>query len=201
MLTELEAVNLMLDLIGETPVGSIESVPTLPDADRALRFLRRSSKEVQGKGWHCNRISTDVTPDTNGYIAVGSTWLRVDTTYTGTEINATVRTSSGTRYLFNLDENTFIWPTGTTVAVEYIEYLDFENLTPTLQDYIAAKAAVVFQQAVVTSAELDKAAKEQAQLAWIELQEAEAESEDLNVLTNNDHALMITWRRSRFWGR
>ena len=201
MQTELEAVNLMLDLIGETPVGSIESVPTLPDADRALRFLRRSSKEVQGKGWHCNRISTDVTPDTNGYIQVGSTWLRVDTVYTGTEINATVRIKDGTRYLYNLDANTFIWPTGTTVAVEYVEYLDFDDLTPTLQDYIAAKAAVVFQQAVVTSAELDKAAKEQAQLAWIELQEAEAESEDLNVLTGNDHSLMITWRRSRFWGR
>ena len=85
--------------------------------------------------------------------------------------------------------------------VEYIEYIEFEDLTPTLQQYVAARAAVRFQQATVSSAELDKYAKEQEAIALFELNEAEAEGEDANMLLDNEHALNITWRRNRFWGK
>ena len=200
MLTKLEAVNQMLDLIGETPVSSVTSTPALPDADRAVRFLDRASKEVQSRGYQCNKITTDVTPDTSGYVPVGSTWLRVDTVWTGTELDVTVRNKDGLRYLFNLETNSFDFSACPTINIEYVEYLDYEDLTPTLQDYIAARAAVRFQQATVSSAELDKFAKEQEAIALFALNEAEAEAEDANMLTDNAHAAMITWRRNRFWG-
>ena len=54
-ISELEAVNLMLEVIGEQPVNSIESGVSL--ANQAQRLLHETSREVQTIGLNCNTES------------------------------------------------------------------------------------------------------------------------------------------------
>ena len=49
---KLEAVNIMLSCIGESPVNSL--VSGLADAEAAELILNRVSKESQTEGWHFN---------------------------------------------------------------------------------------------------------------------------------------------------
>ena len=51
-MTKLEAVNLMLDSIGESPVSSLSS--GLADAETAERIFNQVDKDVQAVGWHVN---------------------------------------------------------------------------------------------------------------------------------------------------
>ena len=52
MLTKIEAVNIILNVIGETPVSSLAS--GLPDAEAAELKLDQTVKEVLAKGWQQN---------------------------------------------------------------------------------------------------------------------------------------------------
>ncbi|UIL29739.1 hypothetical protein LZK75_11385 [Rhizobium leguminosarum] len=51
--TELEAINLMLSVIGESPVNTVEDTG-LVDAVVARQILIQSSRDVQLVGWHWN---------------------------------------------------------------------------------------------------------------------------------------------------
>ena len=53
VLSKLEAVNLMMTAIGETPVNSITS-STTTDVSIAIQILDNVSREVQSVGWHFN---------------------------------------------------------------------------------------------------------------------------------------------------
>ena len=89
-LTKLEAVNIILDSIGETPVSSLES--GLPDAEAAVTKLDEINKTVQSKGWHQNtEKKLKLVPDSNKNIVVANNYLRVDTTGTTKSINVAPR--------------------------------------------------------------------------------------------------------------
>ena len=49
--TKLEAVNVMMTSIGETPVNTITSATTT-DVSIAISILDNVSREVQSVGWH-----------------------------------------------------------------------------------------------------------------------------------------------------
>ena len=66
-MTELEAVNIILASIGESPVNSIEN-PTNVDVINAIRILRNINRRIQSKGWTFNTIeSYTMTPDKNNH--------------------------------------------------------------------------------------------------------------------------------------
>ena len=49
-MTELDAVNEMLGVIGEPPVNTLEVIENV-DVANALRILHKTSRYVQSKGW------------------------------------------------------------------------------------------------------------------------------------------------------
>ena len=51
--TKLEAINVMLTAIGESPVNTITS-STTTDVSIAIQILDNVSREVQSVGWHFN---------------------------------------------------------------------------------------------------------------------------------------------------
>lgn len=197
MLTKLDAVNQILDAIGEDPVSSLKS--GLPDAEKAERFLDRVSKEIQAKGWHCNTDdSYTFAPDVNGKIKIPSTVLRVDTTGRDASLDVTARFSGSSRYLYNKKDSTFVF-TG-SIRCRVVWLFDFAELTPELQMYIAAHTARRYQESEMGSAALDAFVKRAEQEAWAALQDSEADTEDLNVLTDSAHCRMITQRNNPFFG-
>lgn len=198
MLTKLEAVNIVLDSIGETPVSSLTS--GLPDAEAAEAKLDEVTTEVLAKGWHQNtNYNVKLTRNYLNKIVIPNTYIKVDTVGENKELNVTVRTEQNVRYLFDLKKQTFIFDTDPFCNV--VIKLDFPDLTPTMQLYIARKAARTFQESAMGSAALDSFTVRSEAESYAALLDAEAEVEDNNILKDSPHVLQATRRYNVLFGR
>ena len=196
-LTKLEAVNIILDSIGETPVSSLES--GLPDAESAETKLNEIDKTVQAKGWHQNtELNLQLMPDSNKNIVVANNYLRVDTTGTTKNINVTPRTSSNQAMLYNVKDQTFEFTQN--LYCDVVLLLDFEDLTLELSSYIAYRAARKYQESQMQSTVLDGFTVRAEMEAYAALMDAETENEDTNILTDNEHCWYTTNRNHRLMG-
>lgn len=196
MLTKLDAVNIILDSIGESRVLSLED--SVSDARLALEKLEEVSKEVQGRGWHRNTERREILLDNAGKAVLPNNVLRVDSVGDSATINVvTRRDTNGFNYLFNLSDNTFVFDG--PVEVEMVKEFDYEDLSLELQYYIAYRAARQFQETQMGSQALDTFTLRQEQDAFAALQMAEAELEDNNCLYNSATLVQMTRRYNRFY--
>lgn len=139
--TELEAVNALLEHIGEAPVASLTDLAL--DAGSALNTLRRVSREVQGKGWHWNTTYRKLTADGNGEFILPTNTITVDTVGTSYQINVTQR--GGKLYDRRPFKNTTVFDE-TELQVKLVELLDFTDLPEPARQYIYIRAARQFQE-------------------------------------------------------
>jgi hypothetical protein len=191
MLTKLDAVNIILQTIGETPVSSLAS--GLPDAEEAEAKLDSTTLEVLAKGWHQNtEKALSITRNSSNEIIIPNHYLRIDTVEDSQNINVTIREQGGRRKLFNLNKHTFKFERDPKCDV--IVSIAFEALTFEMQNFIALRAARKFQESVMGSAALDSFAVRQEQEAYTALLDAEAENEDLNVLRDSPYLSYATMR-------
>ncbi len=195
-MTKLEAVNLMLDAIGENPVSSLTS--GLADAETAERIFNQVDKDVQAVGWHVNRDRKfKLTRAADETIPVPASTLTVDTVEEHKYINVVQRGS----LLYDVKNQSTLWNTANEnnhafLYVDIVQQQDFEDLTYSLQRYIAARAAREFQESVLGSVALDGFTRRKEQETYAVLLQDEAESEDANVLYDNHYAYKITRRRN-----
>jgi hypothetical protein len=196
MLTKLDAVNIILDSIGESRVLSLED--SVSDARLALEKLEEVSKEVQGRGWHRNTERREILLDNAGKAVLPNNVLRVDSVGDSATINVvTRRDTNGFNYLFNLSDNKFVFDG--PIEVEMVKEFDYEDLSLELQYYIAYRAARQFQETQMGSQALDTFTLRQEQDAFAALQMAEAELEDNNCLYNSATLVQMTRRYNRFY--
>lgn len=137
--TELDAVNTMLDVIGEAPVSTINDTGLI-DAAMARDLLRKTSREVQAQAWHWNtdrNVELVPTVPLPGNILVPPDALRVDPS--DPTISAVQR---GTR-LWDQTNNTFAW--SQSVRVNIVRFLPFSDIPEVARHYIAVRAARMFQ--------------------------------------------------------
>jgi len=209
-MTKLEAVNDILWTIGESPVLSLAT--GLGDAAIAETHLDRMSRQVQLQGWHVNTEKGKVLPlNSADQFVLGVDVLKVDTvsrtshrkTATPTPssyINAKMRRSADdTKWiLYDGDELTEFWTNSgiTTLTVDEVKFLDFENLTPALQHYIWTKAARKFQVGAMGSQVLDKVTTRDIGEAELQAVQEDSENEDLNIIRDNAHVRSISWRNN-----
>jgi hypothetical protein len=198
MLTKLDAVNIVLNAIGETPVSSLTS--GLPDAEAAESKLDATIKEVLAKGWQQN-LERGIVMNRNkdNEIIVPRQYLRVDTVAKDKIVNVVIRKQNGKRKLFDLSNYTYKFERDLTVdAIIEIEY---ESLIFELQNYIAMRAARKFQESAMGSQSLDGFAVRQESEAYAALLDAEAEGEDNNILRDSAHVFYATYRNHPLSGR
>ena len=82
--TKLEATNVMLTAIGESPVNTITS-STTTDVSIAIQILDNVSREVQSVGWHFNTDTNYLlAKNTSNQIVLPSNCLRVLKIHNGT---------------------------------------------------------------------------------------------------------------------
>jgi len=139
--TELDAVNTMLNNIGEAPVNSLDSNTGL-DASTAQTMLREVSRQVQSRGWFWNTEITRLAPDTNSNIVLPQGTLRVRPIGLNSDKNYVYR--DGKLYDRTAFANTFIF-TG-NIELELVYFLGFETLPENARRYIALMASRVFQE-------------------------------------------------------
>lgn len=175
--TELEAINLMLAAIGESPVNTVEDNGVV-DAVMARQRLRATSRSVQAKGWHWN---TDIGlvlarsyPD--GEVAVPANTLKVDTVGPSKGIDVVLR---GKR-LYDRRRHTFQFDTSLTVNL--VSLLPFEELPETARQYITVSAVRQYQESRVGSEALSRFNQRDELLAWADLLNEEGENADYNLL-------------------
>lgn len=186
--SKLEAVNVMLSSIGEAPVNSLSS--GLLDAELAETLLNNANREVQAKGWHFNTESGyPLTPDNvTKQIVLPSNTLAVDGDTQDANLNVAMRSGK----LYNRAKHTFSFDN--TVKVTITLLLDFEDIPEAARRYIALRAARVFQDRTIGSAELHGFQQRDEMEAKIALEELENNDADYNIF-NSSHVYSIINRR------
>lgn len=136
--TELDAVNDILNSIGQTAVTSIDQ--TNPDVSLAYRTLLSVSREVQSEGWSFNEeydVQFSVDSVTKK-IAVDNSILNIDATKEYYQYDPIVKDG-------------FLWDRAKQTDIFDVDYIkcnvtrlyDFDKLPHYVKDYIIARAAAV----------------------------------------------------------
>lgn len=187
--TKLEAVNTLLDAIGETPVSSLNNTG-LVDAVKAEKELMRTSRQVQLMGWNFNTFQNfAIPPDVDGNIILPSNTLKVDPVYdTQDYVQVGLKLFDNKTHSFNI---------GKTVKVDLIVLRDFEELPEAARNYITIRAARKFQQKMIGSQELAMFDQQDEQAAWLEMSDFETDSADYNMLTGSYTVSKIIRRSTR----
>lgn len=178
--TELEAVNLMLSVIGESPLSNLTDI-TVVDAVLARQVLSEVSRAVQSKGWHFNtEAAFPLMPDaTTKEIKVPPNCLRVVTVTPDYQVDAVHR---GTR-LYDRQNHTYEF--SKTIKVDMVVVLPFDEMPETARHYIAVRAARVFQGRTVGSDTLYAFTDKDEKDALVALKKAEGVTGKHNMLTDS----------------
>ncbi len=181
LLTELEAVNIMLSVIGEAPVNTLEGVSTV-DVIQAKAILTEVSREVQSVGWHFNsEREYPLVPDVNKEILLAANMVRVDV---DTTIAVDV-VQRGTK-LYDKQNHTFQF--SEALKAEVIFLLPFDEIPQAARQFIMIRAARIFQDRMVGSDILHKFTDEDEKKALADLKEAEGDTGDFTIFDNYDVA-------------
>jgi hypothetical protein len=180
-ITELEALNLILSVIGESPLASLDAVSASADAVLASQVLNEVNRSVQAHGWHFN-VESGVTlhPEaTTKQIVLPANCIRVDTDGVDHSIDiiqrgTTVYNKTGKTYQFT-----------NPITVEMVTLLPYESLPQTARQYIAVRAARVFQSRAVGSDALFQFTARDEIEAYSELKRAEGITGDYNILSGS----------------
>ena len=188
--TKLEAVNVMLGNIGESPVTQITSPSTLPvSAQTAISVLDEVSRDVQSEGWHFNTVpKLTLSPDINDEILLADDVLHVDTLDNTKDI-----VQRGGK-LFDRRENTYDFTKDIDVTAVYL--LDFTELHEQARRYITLKASRVFQGRIVGSQELEQQILREELKARQNLEEADGNGSDRTIFDNYDVASCVGINRN-----
>ena len=177
--TELEAINTMLSTIGESPVNAAEDTGNV-DVVIARQILQTVSREVQARGWHFNTEKNyTITPDSEGYLVLPNTVLKVDTVYPDSSKDVVVR---GSR-LYDREKHTYVFTDA--VKVDMTILLTFDELPEVARNYVTIRASRIFQERVVGSDTLHAFNSQDEARAMVSLMEYEADTADLNILSGN----------------
>ena len=174
---KLEAVNVMLSVIGEAPVNSLKS--GLADAEAAERILNRINKEVQTEGWTFNtRRKYSLTPNDDKIVELPLNTLKVTCVDTSRDFPLVQR---GLR-LYNFEKHNYlIGDDYDEVKVDLVEEIEF-NDDPTEKNnslpeyarrYIAVRAARVFVSRYLGAQEIYGFTERDEAMARTELKQAE----------------------------
>jgi len=177
--TKLDAVNTMLSAIGEAPVNSLSS--GLVEAEIAETILNTVDREVQSMGWHFNtEYKKSFAQDTNGEVPPGADILRADAHLDANSKNLVQR---GLR-MYDRKNHTFA--INSSVFLDVVVQLDFEDLPEVAKRYVTLKATRIFQDRVVGSNTLHDFQERDEMMALMELREFDQASDDNNIFDNYD---------------
>jgi hypothetical protein len=179
-LSELEAVNLMLATVGDSPVSSLANTGDL-HISMALQFLYNVSREVQTVGWHFNyeeEYPLALNIDSN--IVVPSNTLTLDVSDVDNTYDVVTR---GNR-LYDRKNHTYTF--SKSLKVDIIFFLPWEDLPQPARQYIAIMAARRFQRRVQGDEAVEKHTTSEEAMAKAQLEDWEATTRDYNLGDNYD---------------
>lgn len=177
--TELEAVNVCLANIGESPVSSITGDTTV-DAALARDLVRQVTRETQAHGFYWNtELGFKLIPNNFEQLVLPANVLSVDTTGVdkGTDLVARGR------LLYDRVKHTYNFTS--PVTVDIVVALGFEELPEIARRYIAVRSARIYQERVMGNGAVSAFNAADEDMARAALLAENMEVEDNNMLTGN----------------
>ena len=151
--TELSAVNSILGSIGQSPITCLTTgnAQANPEIAFIQNLLTETNKNVQGEGWHFNKEDhVKISHDTNGNFLIPTNYLRFDVHEGLYDRNRDVVRKNGKLYDNVL--HTDVFTQDMYFDITYL--LAFEDVPPTIQRYIIARASVRAATQLVSNADL-----------------------------------------------
>jgi hypothetical protein len=149
-LTELEAVNLMMSVIGESPVSSL-GTPGLVDLTIARAILDETVREVQERGWEFNTDATfPLVRDVNNFIPVPPNALKLEMANASKHLDCVLRNGR----LYDRGNLTYLFLESVWADVTWL--LTFEDMPQSMRQYVAIRSARKFQRRMLGLDTLDK---------------------------------------------
>lgn len=176
--SKLEAINVMLTSIGESPVNTITS-STTTDVSIAVQILDNVSREIQSVGWHFNTdVNYKLAKNTSNEIVLPSNCLRVDNTHQDADLDLVERN----RKLWDRENHTYTITKDVRVNITWL--LEFTEIPETARRYITIRAARIFQDRMLASETLHKFHQVDEIQALAALKEHEGDTRDHSIFDN-----------------
>lgn len=185
--TELDAINIMLGTIGESPINSLDAATGVVDAVTARSILAEVAVQVQEEGWHFNTDYEFVLTPTvgTGEIFVAPNTIEVDVSPYTSDHDVAIR---GNR-LYDRKNKTYSF--ATSIKADLTILLEFNELPQAARHYITVRSARVFQQRVVGSDTLGSFSEADEARALRAMRRYEAKTGDYNILTSNYSVMRV----------
>jgi hypothetical protein len=189
--TELSAVNVILSLMGNSPVSSLVA-PYGADVAQARNLLAEASADIQSEGWVFNTEEEyDLTRDAiTNKIAVPSNACRVDA---DTDSGVDVVFRDG--FLYDRKNHTFVFDHNLKVEIMWL--FAFDEIPETLRRYIQIAAARRFQARFLGSENQHLYSEMDETRARVRALNDEGDTRDTNVLNDPNLAYMTRRHQQR----
>lgn len=171
-ITRLEAINIILSAIGSDPVNTLDEESDI-DVSNASQLLDKVSRNIQRQGWDFNRGSYTMYPNVDDHR------IRWDNSIIKfTSSNGTYAKRGG--YLYDMDNQTFEFKD--KIELEVTVALDFDDLPDCFRNYIAAQAAIEFQQKYLGDEAVSRILQYNLQEAKADIVQYDLDMGDYNML-------------------
>ncbi len=187
--TELQAVNIMLSVIGEAPVNTITGTNSV-DVSVAKNILDETSMSIQSMGWNYNtEQEVTVSLDSNNKIPLPANCVQADS-YSKV-FNVTTRNG----YLYDLDKKTDVF--SSDISLNLVTVQQFEHLPEYARRYITMKSARRFAARFLGDKEITKLIGQDEQEALVAYHQADSREADINMLEGDANTYSIINRPTR----
>lgn len=177
-LTELEAINMMLTNIGETPVSTLNSTGDLY-VSVARQMLYDVSREVQTVGWYFNtEVNYPLPRDTTGKITVSQNVITLDLTDDYFEYDAVLRGNK----LYNRKDHSYVFDQN--LKADLTLFLSWDELPQPARQYVAIVSARRFQKRYQPDDYTTKVTADEEIMAKAQLEDYDANTRDYNMADN-----------------
>jgi hypothetical protein len=190
--TELQAINIMLSVIGEAPVNSITGTTSV-DVSTAKNLLDETSMSVQSQGWHFNTQENykNLALDQNNKIPLPSNCVKVDASKNFRYINITLRNG----FLYDLEKHTDVFTTVPEVDLVLVQ--QFEQLPEYARQYITQKASRRFASRFLGDNQIVQLIGQDENEALMAFHQADSQATDVNMLEGDSNTYSIINRPTR----
>ena len=190
--TKLDAVNIILSNIGQSPVVSLDSAN--PIVQMATLTLDEISRAVQAEGWVFNtEFDYPLKPNSNYEIVIPDNIIQCDLPV-GSDISVQRRGGK----LYNRTDHTYNFEnqcTDGTLKVDVTWIFEYEDLPEAIKNYINIRAANVFAGRAVGSGEAVRFGQQEEAFARAGAIEYETQQGDYSIF--GDSRAINTYRSYR----
>lgn len=178
-MSELEAVNKILAVAGDSPVQTLDD--DYIQADLARQVLTRASRKVQSAGWWFNEEEDyNLIPDVSGFITLG---VNVISIVANNDAGTVVQRG---QKLYDRQERTYVFTQ--SVNVDTILMLEWIELPQAAREYITDVACSQYNDDFFGSQDIKSNLLRNEQTTYLILKQEDTDSRDVNMLSNSRSA-------------